>query len=604
MAHFTPFIKASTNITQTLNQAAQDRKIKKSEVDFDLLEVETLTQLGESKEFTSIKEALEKTYDKSMLLNESLFVRQEYQIRIRPYEVDKKLGDVKLEVGSNKAKSKVVATFKKGSVFPCDINLAKLLKREINRKKLRLGLLIGHFEAGLNATLIKLAKAVKCGSPLSKDVKIVIAQSPGAFFAKNDSIILHYEKNEDTKKNLIDGVDSGVLIFEYVKPKIGRDGRSCSGEYITVPQPQIKYANYVPDKETVSIKEDEDSIKYYSKIDGYVKNSGGVISISREMTIKSASFRDTGSIETGENKDISINISNKNNLDDAVGSGVNIDVKELNVEGTIGSHAKVKANELNVGEQTHRNSQLEAVENAKVHLHRGNLKAKTAEIDILENGTIQADDVYVKKMLGGEIIGHRVVVDEITSNTIIIASESIEIKTISGHHNKLIIDPDKIESFHEKVEAFKKELKEKSYEFREINTEYEKKVSEHQGQLDRIKVFQKRILAASKTGKTPNKADVIRVRQYKSEAEKLSAESISIKAKEDEINVLSTELEKLYEAELHAKIIYKGAYDGQTKVMFVDLKTSKEYAVVPDGVCEKIVLVKDGVNGEDRKISW
>ncbi|QOY52716.1 hypothetical protein [Candidatus Sulfurimonas baltica] len=598
MLIFTPVTKISFNIINTINEVAKDRNIKQNDVDFDLLGVQTLIQSVKHKDWTIIEEPLEKIFDEETLRSNSLFVKQEYKIKLRPYMQNKFFENIKIEIALNKAKSKVVATFKKGSIFPCDDNLAKLLKKEINRRKLRLGLLIGHFEGTLNSVLIKLSKVVKCNKPLQKDLRITIASSPGAVFAVDDSIILHYEKNE---KKFIEGVDINELIFEYIKPKKCLHGRSCNGNQITVSEPKVEFSHYRSDKETIEAIEDENSIKYYSKVNGYVKKESDVISISKEVSINSASFRNTGSISTGEDKDISININNKNSSDDAVGSGVSIDVKELHVDGTVGSYAKVKATDLSVGEQTHRNSQLEAVENAKIHLHRGNLIAKTAQIEILENGTVKADDVHVKKMLGGEIIGKRVIVEELTSNTTIIASESIEIHTISGQHNKLIINPDKIESYHEKTQALKREMNTKKTLLAEIKQEYEKSLSEHTKQLDRIKVFQKRVIIATKAEKAPNRTDVIRVEQYKNEAEKLKITAELIAEEENELIATSKELEKLYEAELHAKIINKSRYDGHTQVVFIDVKTSQEYSMIPEGVYKELFLKKDG---SDKKISW
>ena len=601
MARFTPFTKVTTNVQKSIKEAAKDRKIQSNEIDFDILGIQTLIQSPEYKEFTIVEEPLEKIFDEEMLRSSSLLVKQECKINIRPYHRDETYKNIEIDIASNKSKSKYIATFKKGSVFPKDQNLAKLLKREINRRKLRLGLLIGHFESGLNASLLKIAKAVKEDTPLSKDIKIVIAQSPGPVFPIDDKIILHHENENQDERQFIDGVDPEELIFEYIKPKAGKDGRDCRGNYIKVDEPTVKYAHYSADEKTVKIQEDENSVKYYSIIDGYVKNTSGVISIGQEVTIEAASFKDTGSIDTGENKDISVKIAHKDSTGDAVGSGINIDVKELNIEGTVGSNANVKANELSVGEQTHRNSKLEAVENAKVHLHRGNLKAKTAEIDILENGIVQADDVNVKKMLGGEVVGHRIVIEELTSNTTVIASESIEIQAITGDNNTLIIDPHRIESYHEKVEALIDEIKDKESKLKEIKKEYAKRLTEHNSQIDRIKTFKRRILDATKAKKTPPKADMLRIKQYKIDTDKLKDEASEIKIKEDKISDVKYELEKLYEADLHGTIKNKSRYNGHTKVVFIDVKTSQEYFMLPDGFYEELHLEKDG---DDKKITW
>jgi len=601
MANFTPFTKTSINIIETIKEAAKDRNIKKEEIDFDLLSVETLIQSTKHKDWTIIDEPVEKIFDKKTIKSRSFHIKQEYEITIRPSQKNRMFENMHMSISSNKTKSKVVAVFKEGTIFPCTKNLAALLKREINYKKLRLGILIGHFEGNLNSTLVKLSQTVKCKTPLSKEIKIIIAQSPGAVLAVDDSVILHYEEAQKEKNSFIDGVDADELIFEYLKPKKGKNGRNTKGEYVVVPEPRTTYASYAPDLETVRIEEGEDSVKYYSTVDGYIKDVSRVISISKEIAIESARFSNTGSIDTGEDKDISVSINTQCSSEDAVGSGVSIDVKELDVHGTVGSSAKVKAHDLSVGEQTHRNSQLEAIENAKIHLHRGKLKAKTADINILENGTVEADDVYVKKMLGGEIIGHRVIVEEITSNTVIIASESIEIHKISGEHNKLIIDPNKIESHHDKIEEIKAEIKTKKSELAEIKKEYEKKILEHHKRADRIKVFQKRIIAATKASKAPNRADMLRIKQYKSETQTLKEESENIKAKENEIETKNSELNKFYEAELYAKVINRDKYDGHTQVIFIDTKTAQEYIMRPDGVYEKLFLVK---NGDEKVISY
>jgi len=601
MANFTPFIKNSINIMDTISEAAKDRNIKKEKVDFDLLGVRTLIKSDKYIEWTIIDEPLEKVFDEEALKSSSLQIRQEYKINIRPYQIDDYFNKIDISIASNKAKNKIVAILKKDTILPCDKNLAKMLKREINRKKLRLGVLIGHFEKSLNSILIKLTKAIKCQVPLSKDIRIVIAESPGIVLPIDDAIILHYEKIEEEKKSFIDGVDPDELVFEYIKPKRGKNGRDTKGKHIVVPEPNIRYADYQADEKTIKIKEDDKSVKYYSIVDGYVKNISSVISISKDVAITSASFRETGSIDTGDNKDITVTIDTKNSSDDAIGSGVSIDVKNLNVKGTVGSSAVVKANDLNVDEQTHRNSQLEAVENAKIHLHRGNLKAKTADIDILENGTVEADKIHVKKVLGGEIIGHRVIVEELTSNTIITASESIEIYKISGDNNKLIINPNKIKAYHEKIKKLKNKLKIKKSELSEIKVQHVAELSEYKERAERIKVFKKRIVIAIKAKKTPNKADMLRIKQHQNKTIKLKKDIEYIKTKEGKINIIINELEKLYEAELHAKIINKDKYNGHTQVTFVDIKTSKEYSMSPEGVYEKIFLEQ---NGNDKKISW
>lgn len=592
MSSFTPFKKTATNVAALLKDVAKDRSLTPQEVDFEILKVETLIKSPKHKEWSSTKLPLEKEFEQKLLRSQLVEVRQEYELYIKPYQERPILAKVTMDILSNKTKSKAIVVFKKGSIFPKTKELAKEIRNAIYRQKLRLGYILQHFEPNLNANILKFAKMIVADQALQKDIKFPISVAVEPLLQIDDNIIFHYKNKPKKDKSLITGVDCDDLVFEYIKPKRGRDGRGCSGNHIVIAEPQLRYRGYVPDPKTIKIIEDDASIKYYAKIDGYFKEEQGVIKISQEMALQSASFKRTGSINADNNQDISINIAKGHHSNDAVGSGVHIDVKEVNIEGTVGASSSVKAVELSVGEQTHRNSKLEAVENAKVKLHRGNLKAKTAQIDILENGTVQADEIHVNKMLGGEIIGKNIFVNELTSNTVVIASESIEIEAISGEHNRLIIDPNKIDSYHQEILTLKEDIKKKEQEYKRSQEELQSQTLVHQELLPRIKTFQKRVLTATKAQRAPNKSDLIRVKQYKRDALKLQEQSRELQHEEQRLQESQERLEKFDAAELHAQIIYHGEYNGHTKVIFVDTKTDEEYFMVPQGKHEIISLTK------------
>ena len=78
---------------------------------------------------------------------------------------------------------------------------------------------------------------------------------------------------------------------------------------------------------------------------------------------------------------------------------------------------------------------------ANSELQGGDLRAKEANIDVLEGGTIEGDIVRIKKMLGGEIIARKVYIETLFAHGKIIAFESIEVDNIEGEGNTLSIDP-------------------------------------------------------------------------------------------------------------------------------------------------------------------
>ena len=67
---------------------------------------------------------------------------------------------------------------------------------------------------------------------------------------------------------------------------------------------------YLQCDSTVLKRESNDNITYFAKTAGYVKNERGLLSISKELLLTSASFKGTGSIETGKEKEIVVNRNN------------------------------------------------------------------------------------------------------------------------------------------------------------------------------------------------------------------------------------------------------------------------------------------------------
>lgn len=120
--------------------------------------------------------------------------------------------------------------------------------------------------------------------------------------------------------------------------------------------------------------------------------------------------------------------------------------------------------ELKIDAQTHKKSEIHVSETANVHLHRGNLKAKDAHINILESGKVEADTIHIQKMMGGEIIGRVIHIDTLYSNARIIALESITIQKIEGDGNNLIIDAHAIASYHKQIVDLEAEAKAKTTE--------------------------------------------------------------------------------------------------------------------------------------------
>lgn len=601
MPNFTPVTKITTNVTKELTEFAKNNKLESKDIDFDILKCETFYSTPKNKEFELLADPLESIISDKELHSLGVELRQEYQIKILPKLPENKNFKFNFSISADKYKSQIYVIVKTDSSFVPNKVSQKLIVEAINKKKLRSGLYINICEGLMQKEILKLLHLVKAKGLLQKPHKMLVGSCATPVDAVNDGVILHYNKKEKKDNQLIDGVLENELVIKYIKPKKGLNGRSCNGKFIEINEPVVKYNTSVTIDNSIRQEENEKTIKYYALNAGFVKRVNKVFTISNSLELKSASFKGTGSIEAGDDKDVDVTVNQKESGLDAIGSGVTIDVNKLVVKGTVGASAKIVANELTVDAQTHSKSKIEVSDKATIHLHRGDLKCKEAAIEILETGRVEADIVRVNQMLGGEIIGHKVYINTLIANANIIASELIEINNIQSRDNHLTIDPHIIPSYHDKIESLEanvKECKQKIFDDENELAPLQKAFAERSV---RIKEFQKRIAQATKAGKKPNKADMIRITQFKKESEKLKFLHNEIKEVYAKIEEYRLELDKLYEADVHAKIVYHGTYDGYTKIKFVDSKTKEEYNMLPDSMMKTISLVKSGDEENQKK---
>lgn len=582
-----------------LQNIARTRGVSPDTIDFDLLSYQTFFKGTIDEDWQNLHhdELLDRTTESEIRSNIFL-LRQEYHVRFREYTPHPYL-DLRLTIATDKYKTKTVAIIDPKSTIPLKKGVQEWIKEELQRKQLRHALLIGLYDQNLDREINRLLLKIQKEGPLKEPYRLAI----GEFFPPtppiNDKIILHFKEAKESK-SLIEGVHPDELIFEYIFPKHGRDGRGCDGSFVQVPEPTVKYASYIViDEESIRAEEDTSSIRFFAKVSGFVERKKGIYTISQELRIEKADFKKTGSIETGIDKDISLKIKRNVSSEDSIGTGVNIDVQKLDVSGTVGGNAKIQACELTIGAQTHRHSQINVTETANIHLHRGNLKAKEAHIDILETGKIEAETVHIKKMVGGEIIAKKIHIDVLYSNARITALESITIGTIEGEGNKIVIDPHSIESYHEKISELEIAIKDKTSRIQLQSKEFTSKQLSFKEKNSRIKQIQERVVNAKRSGAEPMKADLVRLQQYKIEAESLKQFKETLEGCEHSLHQMKDDLNKLYEADLHASVIHHGIYNGQNRIVFIDPKTHQEYGITPEGKVGKITL---RLEGDEKKI--
>jgi hypothetical protein len=582
------------NVLDELKKIAQQESLPLEAIDFDLLSYQTQYKGIVDEDWKALEgDDLKGVATEVEIRSKIFLLRQEYYIKIHPVRQNPHF-NLRFTMASDKYKSKLVAIVDPSSSLPLKKGIQEYLKETIYHKKLRNGYMVGitdgNLEKEIHAMLLKIQKE----GPLKEPYRLPIATFYSPTLPVNDNIILHYKKIQ-RENNLVDGVAVDDLIFEYIFAQNGIEGRSCTGEHIPVDEPLIRYQHAIGiDSQTIRAEEDHHSIRFYATKSGFVERKNGIFGISQDLHLKSASFKTTGSLEAGSEKEINIQIGEGEEGDDAIGAGVNIDVQTLDVKGTVGSNTKIQACELTIGAQTHKKSLIEVEENASIHLHRGNLKAKNATINILEAGTVEAKTIYVKNMSGGEIIAERVIIDVLYSNAKITALESIEIKSIEGNGNELIINPRAIPSYYDQISVLENDLAGKQFELQKKGKEYLQREVTLQEQHRRIEPIIQKVNHAIRENRVPNKADKVRIMQYNHAIQTLKNEEIMIKAQEEAIHALERKLDGLYDADLHAVVTHRKEYNGHTRVQFIAPKTGKVHAISPNGNVTHIRLHKEG----------
>lgn len=596
---FTPITKVSMNVKNDLRLAASDRKIGVDEIDFDLLSYETYCKRLPEEEWHQMdgNDLLAQISEEELHCSDFL-LSQQYKITLRPV-IPPTYFDLRFSISMSKTRGLVSAVIDPASLIPLKKGVKEWIKEAINKKMLRLGFLIGMADEQLDVDINRLLAFLQRKGPLSEPYNLIVAKFFPEIPCVNDAIILHY-KERSTREKLIEGVNPKELVLEYIFPKKGRNGRGCDGVPIVIEQPQVNHEKSIKiDDETIYAVKDKRGIRYYAKISGFVKFERGNLSISQTLSLKSLSMKQTGSVDVGIDKKIALALNQKGYREDAVGMGVSIDIQKVDITGTVGENTKIKADELTIGAQTHRKSTMNVAGVATIGLHRGNLKAKEANIDMLEGGRVEADVVRISKMLGGEVIGRKVYVDVLYSHAKIIALESIEINTIEGENNALIIDPYSTSAYHEKLAQTLRIIEEKESSHQLAKKEHALSEAGFKQKNMQIKHFKHRITRAKTNGLEPMSVDVMRIREHEAQGHKLHREAGKLREEVQYIEALYDKLNKLYEADLQGVILCHDVYNGQNRVTFIDPKTHQEYTLFPRGAIPKIVLE---LHGEEKKI--
>ena len=609
-----PTVVRTQNVAKELLGLAKSYEIKADSLDFNILEIQTYTRMNDGTKDTEWEEIshddLYELDGDTKLLNPHFQIKQMYEVEIFSKKTEGDLYEnFKLAVGANATKCKVYLSIGAGSEVEYNPKFENNLALLIQKRKLRAGILVNIFDEMQNDAISKISAHVRVEEKTvyKQSETILISESYEPTTTIDDALIMHFEKTEDVdekekvdyaSRGFIKNVKEGELLIEYIKAKEGKPGRNCRGEFMTPAEPIISHEPEFKVDETIEIVDTDESIKYVAKENGYISFEDGTYIIKTDVDIGEISFKTTGSISTGLDSDVSISVKETDAVKDAIGTGMEVEVTEIDIEGNVGSNAKVFAMKAKIGGQTHKTATVRA-DKLDINVHKGKAYGKSVHITRLEHGEVDGDTVEVTEALGGHIRGKDINIGICASYVKATASRKIEIKKLQGSENTFTIDPllkkdaqagldknqDSIKELEHNINVMKKEIE-----------KYTKLIKEGTASFIDIK---KRLMHYKKSGVKMPESFVKKYKQFQKMQEHLKEIKIESEVKSDQLNLLTTRTVSFQDNILDARIINRGIWVGHNELKFKLVDPPIELVYKPkEGSSDKVFGLVEVEEGE------
>ena len=607
-----PTVVKTQNVAKELIEIARKNRANVNSLDFEILHVETYTRTNQENSESSWEEVgiqeLSKLDDASAILNKFFQIKQVYEIEVYSKDENTLFKDFHAAIGANATKCKIYLSIKEGSEVTAMPKFEDAFLKYINKSKIRAGVLLYVFDEMVPEVVSKISAMVKVDGVVKydKNQTILISEAYEPTPTINDELIKHYEKEGSVKENekvdyskrgFIHSVVEGDLLLEYVKPKKGKAGRNCRGEFLEPSEPTV---TNIPDfsvDDSIEIIDNADSILYKAKKSGYISLEAKKYEIKSDMDVGEISFKTTGSILTGLDSDVSLSVKESDSQKDAIGSGMEVQVSEIDIGGNVGPNAKVQAKRATVEGQTHQSSQMIA-NDLTINVHKGIAIGDNIKITRLEHGTVEGKKVEIAQALGGNIRAKDIEIGICTSHVKAIASRLIEIKKLQGSENVFTIDPilqkEKIDDFSDN----KNEIHELKTTIEEIKKEIEKYKKLVRDNTDSFNEVKKRLMHYKKNGIKMPEAFLTKYKQFVKAQEHLETIINEYKVKNDKLLLLTTKTASFQDNIFDARIINRDRWSGHNELIFRLVNPPIELSYKPpEGSVDKIFAVIESAEG-------
>jgi hypothetical protein len=596
---FTKTTLTTQNLSKDLAALAAKHKISVKSLDFKILSYKTFCKLAYGEIFKEVTELnRDEVFTRENFVNPDMALYQELKLEVFQKEGNK-TSPLDISIGANKAMTSIKAKVKAQKEIAYEEGLEAEIFAELDKKKAKAGILLGIMDNMAKRGIHKVISAIRVNGGLEEDMKFEICRGIDVINAGGEEIIYHYRENaqgEMDEHASMMGVKEGDVVVEVRKKVNGQKGRNCKGELIDETTAELSLEMVpVTVSEDFEVKEQEDSILYIAKVDGYVyEEKTHNFEIKGEYIVDAVSLKSTGAINVGQDKDIKITVQQTDSSSDAVGAGMKIDTSEIKVAGNVANSAEILAKKVEIEGQTHQSSKIIA-EDINIHLHKGYAEGDVVKVGILEGGKIVGDVVHIEQLFGGEIEAKEVYIQKVLSNALVTASHHIEIDEIEGTGNKFIIDARVQRGYHEKNEKLISEIALLEVEVKKlakaVKIQRDKIKQEEQNSID----INKKVKELKAAGVKPPAGLILKLKDYQERIKKHNSLLKELKDAKIQKTSLQEALSELNSSVYEAKVIHKSVWKefNEVKYMLLDPPIEVSFLAKEGEIMETLSLAAD-----------
>jgi len=611
-----PTVIRTQNVAKELIQLAKVNKVGLATLDFNVLGVETYTRVTKDTADIDWEEVdAEKLYeidDATAILNPHFEIKQMYEIEVfTKNSTNDMFKNFYAAVGANATKCKVYLSIRAGSSLEVADKFEEKFLDYINKSKIRAGILVNIFDEMISEFISRASAHAKVDGDLTYTNKetVLISNAYEPTPTIDDELILHYDKDNEenigenekrdyANRGFIKSVMKNDLLIEYIKPKMGKAGRNCRGEFMEPKEPEVKNEPTFSIDESIEEIDNKDNIEYRAKESGYITLENGMYQIKSDMDIDSVDFKTTGSITAGIDSDVVLNVKEADPEKDAIGSGMEVAVKEIDIVGNVGSNAKIHAKRANIEGQTHQSSEVKA-NDLTINVHKGLAIGDNISINRLESGVVKGKKVDITQSTGGIISAKEIEIGLCASHVKATASKLIEIRKLQGSENIFTIDPLVQKDKQTGLGENQSEIKELEIAVRDIKKEVYKYATLVKNNTNAFNDVKRRLVHYKKSGIKMPSSFVTKYKQFKKIGEHLEAIKKELEVKEDKLSLLTTQTSSFQDSIFDARIINRDRWVGHNEIVFKLVDPPLELMFSPpEGSPELIFAIIEKEDGD------